>query len=101
MSEKSGATGADDAPRRAGLAMDAETFRDLGHRLVDQLAGLLDAISAGPVTRDEAPSSLRELFDLDAPLPESGTAAGPLLDRTARLLFAHSLFNAHPRFYGY
>ena len=26
---------------------------------------------------------------------------GPLLERTARLLFEHSLFNAHPRFFGY
>jgi len=27
--------------------------------------------------------------------------AGPLLERTARLLFDHSLFNGHPRFFGY
>jgi glutamate/tyrosine decarboxylase-like PLP-dependent enzyme len=26
---------------------------------------------------------------------------GPLLERTAELLFEHSLFNAHPRFFGY
>jgi len=92
---------ADEGARQAPLAMDADTFRALGHQLVDQLAGLLEAIPAGPVVRDEPPSSLRELFDLSAPLPEAGTAPGPLLDRTARLLFEHSLFNAHPRFYGY
>ena len=27
--------------------------------------------------------------------------AGPLLSQTAQLLFAHSLFNGHPRFFGY
>lgn len=26
---------------------------------------------------------------------------GPLLERTAQLLFEPSLFNAHPRFFGY
>jgi glutamate/tyrosine decarboxylase-like PLP-dependent enzyme len=87
--------------RRAALTMDSGTFRRLGHDLVEQIAGLLEAIPAGPVTRHEPPSALREVFDLDAPLPEQGTAPGPLLDQTARQLFAHSLFNAHPRFFGY
>ena len=30
--------------REAPLAMDAETFKALGHRLVDQLAGLLASV---------------------------------------------------------
>ena len=30
-----------------------------------------------------------------------GTDPGPLLERTAQLLFEHSLFNGHPRFFGY
>ena len=35
-------------------------------------------------------------------LPATGTAdAGTLLSDTARLLFHHSLFNGHPRFFGY
>ena len=87
--------------RRAPLAMDADTFRELGHRLVDQVAGLIEAVPRGPVTRDESPSAVRDAFDANSPMPESGTAAGPLLERTARLLFDHSLFNGHPRFFGY
>src|SRR3954466_7596571 len=90
-----------DTMRAAPLAMDAETFRTLGHRLVDQLAAALDAVPRGPVTRDESPSTVREALDLSGPLPESGTDPGPLLEQTARLLFEHSLFNAHPRFFGY
>jgi glutamate/tyrosine decarboxylase-like PLP-dependent enzyme len=81
--------------------MDAEAFRALGHRLVDQLAGYLDAIPRGPVTRDESPIEVREALNLTGPLPESGMDPAPLLERTARLLFDHSLFNAHPRFFGY
>ena len=87
--------------RTAPVAMDAETFRRLGHQLVDQLAGCLDAIPAGRVTADPSPAALREAMGLDDPLPEAGTDAGPLLEQTTRWLFANSLFNAHPRFFGY
>jgi glutamate/tyrosine decarboxylase-like PLP-dependent enzyme len=90
-----------DGRRRAPIAMDAATFRALGHRLVDQIAELLAAVPRGPVTRDESPSAVRETLGLTGGLPEAGTDAGPLLDRTARLLFEHSLFNGHPRFFGY
>jgi aromatic-L-amino-acid/L-tryptophan decarboxylase len=87
--------------RRPAIAMDAATFRALGHRLVDQVAEHLEAVPRGPVTRDASPSAVREALDLSGPLPESGTDPGPLLERTAQLLFSHSLFNAHPRFFGY
>ena len=90
-----------DSGRHAPLAMDAATFRKLGHRLVDQLAGFLESLPRGPVTRDESPSAVRDALDLTGPLPESGTDPGPLLEQTAQLLFAHSLFNGHPRFFGY
>jgi glutamate/tyrosine decarboxylase-like PLP-dependent enzyme len=87
--------------RQAPLAMDAGTFRALGHRLVDQLAECLDAVPRGPVTRGESPSAVRQALDLSGPLPESGMDPGPLLERTTQLLFEHSLLNAHPRFFGY
>jgi glutamate/tyrosine decarboxylase-like PLP-dependent enzyme len=90
-----------DTTRQAALAMDVSTFRTLGHQLVDQLADCLAAVPHGPITRAEAPSTVRAALDLTGPLPESGTEPGPLLEQTTRLLFEHSLFNAHPRFFGY
>ena len=90
-----------EAARHAPIAMDGETFRSLGHQLVDQVARFLESLPRGPVTRDESPSSVRDALDLNGPLPESGTDANTLLQRTAQLLFDHSLFNAHPRFFGY
>jgi len=90
-----------DNARAAALAMDAATFRTLGHRLIDQLADCLDAVPRGPVTHAESPSAIRAALDLSGDLPESGCEPGPLLENTTRLLFAHSLFNAHPRFFGY
>ena len=68
---------------------------------MDELAALLESIPGGPVTRDESPSAVRAALDLDGPLPEHGTDPGPLIEQTTRLLFAHSLMNAHPRFFGY
>jgi aromatic-L-amino-acid/L-tryptophan decarboxylase len=94
-------TGLRGAFRQSPVSMDAATFRMLGHRLVEQLAEFLDSLPHRPVTHDESPSAVRKALDLDGVLPEHGTAPGPLLEKTAALLFEHSLFNAHPRFFGY
>jgi aromatic-L-amino-acid decarboxylase len=87
--------------RHAPLAMDAETFKVLGHALVDQLADLMASVPARPVAPGHAPSAIRDALDLAAALPEHGTEPSALLSETARRLFDHSLFNAHPRFFGY
>jgi glutamate/tyrosine decarboxylase-like PLP-dependent enzyme len=87
--------------RQVPLAIDAARFRELGHQLVDDLSRLLEAIPRGPVTRDQSPTAIRAALDLNGPLPEAGTEPAALLEQTTRLLFQHSLFNAHPRFFGY
>jgi len=87
--------------RDAALALDAETFRALGHRLVDTIAARLDAVPHGPVTPGEKPEQVRAALGLGGPLPEQGEDPGALLERTAKLLFEHSLFNGHPKFFGY
>ncbi len=90
-----------DASRQAALAIDAATFRSLGHDLVDQLATLIAAVPDGPVTRDRTPAGVQQALDLAGPLPEHGADPSSLLADTARRLFDQSLFNAHPRFFGY
>jgi hypothetical protein len=85
--------------RKAPLEMTPEAFREAGHRLVDEIAAFLESLPGRPVTRDQTPSAVRSL--LPSELPEDGAEPTTLLAQTAPLLFDHSLFNGHPRFFGY
>src|SRR6185369_7484797 len=87
--------------RTAPLAMNADAFRTAGHGLVDQIADWLGTLADGPVTHAESPSDIRRVLNAERRLPEHGTEAAPLLSEAASMLFQHSLFNAHPRFFGY
>ncbi|HUV70145.1 MAG TPA: aspartate aminotransferase family protein [Terracidiphilus sp.] len=87
--------------RESPLAMGSEEFRTLGYQLVDRIAGFLDSLPQRPVTRGESPSEVRQALEAECSLPQTGTDPAPLLDRAADLLFEHSLFNGHPRFWGY
>jgi glutamate/tyrosine decarboxylase-like PLP-dependent enzyme len=87
-------------PRQAPLDLPPEEFRRLGHALVDRIADFLARLPELPVTRGERAADLRKLLPQGA-LPTSGSPADPLLTEAAQLLFDHSLFNGHPRFWGY
>jgi glutamate/tyrosine decarboxylase-like PLP-dependent enzyme len=87
--------------RAAPVEMTEEQFRSLGHDLVDGIAGLLSSMRARPVTPAESPLDVRAALAADRELPEDGKDPEVLLRYTTRLLFEHSLFNGHPRFYGY
>jgi len=81
--------------------MTTEQFRSLGHELVDRIAALLGDLSARPVTPGESPETVRAAIADTLELPQKGTDPKALLHNAADLLFQHSLFNGHPRFYGY
>ncbi len=81
--------------------MTEDEFRSLGHGLVDRIAGFLTSMRGRVVTPVERPDEVRAALEATRALPEDGTSASVLLQRAADLLFDHSLFNGHPRFYGY
>jgi aromatic-L-amino-acid/L-tryptophan decarboxylase len=87
--------------RKAPLEMDDATFRSIGHRLVDQIGDFLEALPGGRVTPAESPGAVRNVLEAGRGIPEAGTSAGDLVSEAADLLFGHSLFNGHPRFFGY
>jgi glutamate/tyrosine decarboxylase-like PLP-dependent enzyme len=81
--------------------MNANQFRALGYQLIDRIAGFMDSLPGRPVTRGESPSDIRQALRAEQPLPQKGAEPALLLNRAADLLFEHSLFNGHPRFWGY
>src|ERR1017187_6534977 len=87
--------------RSSPLAISSQEFRALGAQLIDRIANFLDSFPERPVTRGASPSDIRQALDADRALPQQGADPAQLLNRAADLLFEHSLFNAHPRFWGY
>ena len=87
--------------RSAPIEMKAEDFRSVGYHLVDRIADLLDSLPTRPVTTGESPPDIRKALDASRLLPDLGMDPAQLMDRATDLLFDHSLFNSHPRFWGY
>jgi glutamate/tyrosine decarboxylase-like PLP-dependent enzyme len=88
-------------PRVTPIDMQPAQFRAIGHALVERIADFLDSLPSRPVTRGESPPEVRRALDASRPLPALGTDPAELMARAADLLFEHSLFNSHPRFWGY
>jgi glutamate/tyrosine decarboxylase-like PLP-dependent enzyme len=87
--------------RTAPIEIQPEEFRSIGYHLVDKIAELLASLPTRPVTTAEAPPAIREVLDSSRLLPDEGVDPAQLMDRAAGLLFDHSLYNSHPRFWGY
>jgi glutamate/tyrosine decarboxylase-like PLP-dependent enzyme len=87
--------------RGAPLAMRPDEFRALGYQLVDRIAGFLDSLPERRVTSSESPVVVRQALGSGRPLPQRGVDPALVLNHAADLLFEHSLFNGHPRFWGY
>lgn len=86
--------------RSAPIEMSSAQFREAGHRLVDTLADFLETMPEGPVTRVAPVPELRGLLG-PATLPEKGEDPTRLVEEATRLVIDHSLFNGHPRFWGF
>lgn len=87
--------------RTTPIEIQSEDFRSMGYRLVDRVAEFMDSLPSRPVTTGEAPPAIRETLDSTRLLPDLGTDPTQLIDHAIDLLFDHSLFNSHPRFWGY
>ena len=89
------------AHRSAPIDLAPDDFRALGHDLVDSIADWLAAMPRGRVTSGESVRDIRRVLNSERGLPESGEPAADVLKDATTLLAEHSLFNGHPRFFGY
>jgi aromatic-L-amino-acid/L-tryptophan decarboxylase len=87
--------------RKTPLEFSAEEFRTLGYRLVDRIAGHFEGIRERSVTPGESPAAVRRAIGADQGLPVTGVESSAMVEEVTDMLLDHSLFNAHPRFWGY
>lgn len=87
--------------RSVPIELSPERFREMGHALIDQIADLLQSLPSRPVTRGRSPEDIQAVLSADLPLPDPGGDPKAILDRAFSLLSENSLYNGHPRFWGY
>ena len=86
--------------RFSPIDMDKEEFKKIGHTLIDSIADFLGSIKDNPVTSGETSKQLQSILG-NSSLPENGLPVSEIFTRATDLLFNHSLFNGHPKFFGY
>ena len=85
--------------RHSAVDMDAVSFREAGHKLINDIAGFLSSIPNLPVTTAPGPKFLQS--KLPEIMPKIGADPSVLVKETWQMLMNNSLFNGHPRFWGY
>lgn len=86
--------------RSAPFEMSPAEFRELGHHLVERIAGLLETLPERPAAPRIDPEEARARVG-QRPLPREGAEAKALLDRAADLMLDGCRLNAHSRSWGY
>jgi aromatic-L-amino-acid decarboxylase len=82
------------------LHIPKDTFRTIGHWLVDQISDHFDSLPNKRVARGSDPSEVRKALGRDT-LPDHGQAPEEIIRRATTLLMDQSLFPGHPKFWGY
>jgi aromatic-L-amino-acid/L-tryptophan decarboxylase len=88
------------APRISPIEMSKDDFKSIGYSLVNAIADFYENMRQGSVTTGETPKQIQAILGKSL-LPEDGTPVTKLFDKATSLLFNHSLFNGHPKFFGY
>jgi len=82
------------------IDLSKEEFKQIGHKLIDDLADFFRQMPLGKVTSGESPSALQKILE-QKPFPAESLNSKELLSSTTQMLAEHSLFNGHPKFMGY
>lgn len=82
------------------LKMSAEEFRSAGYDVIECLTTFMKEMPGKKVTTGEDPSTIRALLK-NQTIPSEGREISAIIKESTDLIFEHSLFNGHPRFWGY
>lgn len=86
--------------RKTPIEIEKEEFKAIGYQLIDRIADYFDTIRERPVTTGKSSRQIADMLGQTS-LPQEGSSAATILSRAAEILFDHSLFNGHPKFFGY
>ncbi|WP_452231139.1 pyridoxal phosphate-dependent decarboxylase family protein [Lacinutrix sp. MEBiC02404] len=86
--------------RENAIEMDKAAFRKIGYELIDTISDFLEELPDKQLTTKKTPKELQNILG-DAALPVDGKPAEALISNATKLLLDHSLFNGHPKFFGY
>jgi aromatic-L-amino-acid decarboxylase len=86
--------------RETPIEISGQEFKEIGYLLIDSISDFIDSIRDRPVTSAESPEQLIQILG-DRSLPEIGSPASELMAQAADLIINHSLYNGHPKFFGY
>jgi aromatic-L-amino-acid decarboxylase len=78
--------------------MDSLEFRELGHRIVDELAAYVEHIEERPLFPNVPPARINALFD--EPLPGEGRPSASVLDEINEKLLPYCTHVGHPGYFG-
>jgi glutamate/tyrosine decarboxylase-like PLP-dependent enzyme len=87
--------------RNAPIEMTPEQFRRLGYQAVDKVAALIGSMYDRKVCTEISPNESRALINSEQTLPLEGTDSETVLNDIFELLEKNSLYNSHPKFWGY
>ena len=87
--------------RISPIAIEPNEFRKLGYEMVDRVADLIGSMDNRKVVEFAEPDQIRELINSDSTLPEKGEEPAKILSEATALLTKYSLYNGHPKFWGY
>ncbi|MBU2939904.1 aminotransferase class V-fold PLP-dependent enzyme [Lacinutrix sp. C3R15] len=86
--------------RENTIAINKADFQKIGYELINTISDFFDEIPKKPITTSKTPKELQQLLEHSA-LPENGLEAEKLIANASKLLINNSLFNGHPKFFGY
>ena len=86
--------------RENSIEINKAEFQKIGYQLIDTISVFFDDLPDKKVTTSKSPKELQQVLG-NLSLPENGMPTDELISSASKLLFDHSLFNGHPKFFGF